>query len=354
MNNLRKMIKTIWIAVPEKCQKTIVSSIYNASWFPKNNKIADALSERVGYKEMRQYAGYLSEHFEEEVKRIKEKPVFLKVNLDYHVGFFHAGIIIQTIEYTIVAMKNSMIPVFFINDHIKSEKQLCLDWFFEQPYLTVFGMDDLDLNKIEYVNLAIKNIPYRIEADYLWNMECADWCVYKTLANKIISKNAFFAEYLIRDKEKNSIAPQDCLGVLIRGTDYVKLKPKYHPAQPEIDEIINKVREIIKTGKYKGIYVATDEKRIFEKVCNEFGKSIVFSNSREYYDEIYRKEKLEQICEAKLDRNNDQYFSSLEYISSMFVLSECKGIVGGTCSGSVLAALFSNSDYQYFFNKGLY
>ncbi len=354
MSDFRKIIKKIWIAVPQNRQEVIVSMFYSMKWLPKGKKIADGLSERIGYKEMREYAFFLNEHFDEEVQRIKKSPVFLKVNLDYHVGFFHAGIIVQAIEYTVLAMKNGMVPVFYINDCIRLDEHLCLEWFFEQPYSTVFGMNDLNVEKIEYVDADINSIPYRIEADYLWNIESVDWNIYKCLANKIISKNAFFKRYLIEDKEKNSILPSELLGVIIRGTDYVKLKPKYHPAQPDVDEVITKVRDIIGTGQYKGIYVATDEKRIFERIAKEFGRDFVFSNSREYYDDIYRKEKLEQICEAKLDRNNDQYFSSLEYISSMFILAECKGIVGGTCTGSVLSALFSESDYLFFFNKGLY
>ena len=54
-----------------------------------------------------------------------------------------------------------------------------------------------------------------------------------------------------------------------------------------------------------------------KKMTNEFGKDKVFSNSREYYDEIYRKENLYQIAEARLERKNDKYYSSLEYISSI-------------------------------------
>lgn len=77
--------------------------------------------------------------------------------------------------------------------------------------------------------------------------------MYKCLANKIIFKNAFFKKHLVDDKMQDKIVPSGLLGVIIRGTDYIKLKPKYHPAQPEVDEVITKVRDVIDTGHYKGI-----------------------------------------------------------------------------------------------------
>ena len=354
MKFLRDFAKKIWILVPENTQKRMVLNLQKNSLIPKGNQIAEVLSERLGYKEVREYAFYLNENFQEEIKKIKANPVYIKVNLDYAWGFFHAGIIIQVIEYTILAMKRNMIPIFYVNDRIKSHEYLCLDWFIEQPYLTVFQMDELDLDSIVYIEDTIEKIPYRIEADYLWKSDKCDWQLFRGLAKKIISKNNFLSSYIENDKRKNNIIPNDLLGVIIRGTDYVKLRPKYHPVQPDVKEVIDKVHELMNSGEYKGIYVATDEKRVFEYVKDEFGRDVVYSNTREYYDDIYRKDNLYQISDAKLQRENDQFYNSLEYISSMFILSECKSIVGGNCTGGMLAALFSDNAYLYFFNKGLY
>ncbi len=353
-DTFRNLFKKIWISISEKNQIKIIDFVENSFWIKKKDVIVNALRERMGYKELRQYAYYLKDNFDEEVERIKKKPVFIKVDMDFHVGFFHAGIIIFVIEYTIIAMKRGAIPVFYINNHIATKDNLSLEWFFEQPYISVFNMSELDVKSIGYLDFSIDNIPYRIESSLLWNIGSSDWKVWKNLSKKIICKNEFFRNYIEDDKNKNGIKSEELLGVIVRGTDYIKLKPKNHPVQPDVEEIISKVQSLLETNKYSGIYIATDEERIYKQFVDIFGNNRVFHNSREYYDEIYRKDNLYQICDARKNRKNDQYFNSLEYVSSMFILSECKGIIGGNCSGGLMAALFSESEYVYFFNKGYY
>lgn len=268
--------------------------------------------------------------------------------------FFHAGIIVQLVEYTVMSMKKGYIPVFFINNQINTKKSLCLEWFFEQPHKTIFELENLEYNNISYVDEKIENIPYRIEGEYLWNLKSKDWQIWHKLALRIVAQNEFLHSYIINDKKKNQIHSENMLGVLIRGTDYVKLKPKLHPVQPDIDEVIEKVHEIMDTKGFTELYVATDEKRIYERMVEEFGAQNVFSNTREYYDEIYRDGNMNQICEARLERKNDQFLNSIEYISSMMILAECKGITGGNCTGALVAALLGEHSYDFFFNKGVY
>ena len=328
----RNLIKKIWISFSENRQAKMISFIENSKWIYKREAIVRSLKERMGYKDLRQYAYYLNDNFETEVKKIKKKPTFIKVDMDFHVGFFHAGIIIFVIEYTVIAMKKGAIPIFYINNRIATKDNLSLEWFFEQPYTYVFNMKDLDIDTINYSDMSIENVPYRIENSLLWDIENTDWKVWKNLSKKIIGKNEFFRNYIEDDKNKNGIKSEELLGVIVRGTDYIKLKPKNHPVQPDVEEIISKVQSLLETNKYSGIYIATDEERIYKQFVDIFGNNRVFHNSREYYDEIYRKDNLYQICDARKNRKNDQYFNSLEYISSMFILSECKGIMGGNCS----------------------
>lgn len=345
------ILEKIWFNMPIVVQNKILGIL---KCIPKTESIVHKLSNRLGYRELRNYAKYLAENFDNEVAKIKENPKFIKIDLNYHVGFFNAGILIEVVEYTVIAMQRGYIPIILINGNLDDMKKLCVNWFFLQPYQNCFGLDRLDFEKISVVEETIQCKPYRIEMKYLWDMQGEEWQLWSSLAKKILSPNKFLMEYVEEDMKKNGILSDKFLGVLIRGTDYIKLKPRLHPVQPELDEIIDKIEENLKVRKQSCIYLATDEKRIHKMLIEYFGKEMIFSNTREYYDDIYRDNNLWQICEAKKERENDQYLNSLEYISSMMILSKCNGIVGGNCTGSLLASLLSNSDYKYIFNKGVY
>ena len=349
--NFNIMLEKIWFHMPIFLQNKIISIL---KCIPKTESLIQKLSNRVGYRELRKYARYLCENFENEVAKIKANSKFIKIDLNYHVGFFHAGILIEVVEYTVMAMQRGYIPIICINGNLDDMKKLCVNWFFLQPYQYCFGFDDLDFEKIQVVEETIECKPYRIDTRYLWDIQGEEWYIWSKLAKKVLSPNKFMLEYVEKDMEKNGIFPEKLLGVLIRGTDYVKLKPRLHPVQPEIDEMIDKIEESLAERQQKGIYLATDEKRIHKVLIEHFGNEMIFANTREYYDDIYRDNNLWQICEAKIERENDQYLNSLEYISSMIILSRCNGIVGGNCTGSLLAALVSETDYIDILNRGVY
>ena len=61
------------------------------------------------------------------------------------------------------------------------------------------------------------------------------------------------------------------------------------------------------------------------------------------------------IGDVKFDRENDNYWKGLEYLSSLVILSNCTDLVAGNCGGTEFAVLYT-AGYRnkYIFNKGLY
>ena len=166
-------------------------------------------------------------------------------------------------------------------------------------------------------------------------------------------------EYLQKE-EKNIFKPnQRVIGVLCRGTDYTANKPKGHPVQPKVEEVIELAKIKMKEYDCPYIYLATEEKRIEEKFEEEFPGKIL-TNKRNYYDEFYniRKTKGNQarISLVNFERENDSYYKSLEYISSINLLSKCNLLIGGSTGGTRMALVLNNDRYEYvnLFNKGLY
>lgn len=56
------------------------------------------------------------------------------------------------------------------------------------------------------------------------------------------------------------------------------------------------------------------------------------------------------------ERENDSYYKSLEYFSSVLLLSKCQGLIAGNCGGSRAAMYMNDGKYEfsYLFDLGLY
>ncbi|WP_022752759.1 hypothetical protein [Butyrivibrio fibrisolvens] len=89
MIKVKDIFKKLWIILPENIQRRIVSL---AEMFNIPSGQISALRNKIGYREVRSYACYLCNHFDEEVSRLKKNPVFVKVKFSdpsriYHTHF---------------------------------------------------------------------------------------------------------------------------------------------------------------------------------------------------------------------------------------------------------------------------
>ena len=66
------------------------------------------------------------------------------------------------------------------------------------------------------------------------------------------------------------------LGVLIRGTDYIAKKPKYHPIQPNAEMVLKDIKEMNNKNNYDFIFIATEDDLIREKFIKEFGNKLKY------------------------------------------------------------------------------
>lgn len=133
------------------------------------------------------------------------------------------------------------------------------------------------------------------------------------------------------------------LGVLCRGTDYVQRRPEGHPIQPQISDVIQMADRLQNKYNWDYIYLATDEKKT-EQQFNEHFPGKVLINKRHYLDGDYSDKYL---CDVSLDRENDQYYRDLEYLSSMTMLSRCSMFIGGYCGGSQAVLLMNHGNFEF-------
>ena len=178
--------------------------------------------------------------------------------------------------------------------------------------------------------------------------------VWGAIFQKYIILNEKTKQY-VEDEVKNILGKQKVLGVLLRGTDYTACKPKGHPVQPEIDDVIRIIKEKVDKLGCDKIYLATEDSKI-ERQINEHFPGKVLINQRVYYDNEFEQGNYNWIKDVHFDRANDDYLKGLEYLSSLIIISKCDALVAGNCGGTQMAVFLNNHRYEekYIFDLGLY
>ncbi len=178
--------------------------------------------------------------------------------------------------------------------------------------------------------------------------------LYGNLYNAIPIFKAEVLQYISREIS-GLLTGRKVLGVLCRGTDYTMTRPAGHPIQPDADEILNKAQEIYRTGGYDYLYLATEDSAYETLFRAHFGDRLLI-NKRQYYDCAFTDHNLHRIIDVHFQRENDDYYKGLEYLSSLMILSKCQGLVAGNCGGTQAAVFWNRGQYEdmYVFDLGLY
>lgn len=186
----------------------------------------------------------------------------------------------------------------------------------------------------------------------------ADIEIFSPIFKRLVMFNEETLKYFQAEYEE-LLRGKRVLGVLCRGTDYVANRPKGHPVQPNVEMVIEYIIENSARINTEYIYLATEEKRICDLFEEAFpGKIIV--NQRCYYDEFWKLSK-EYGSDVRIswvhnDRENDDFYKNLEYLSSIYLLSRCTSLIGGSCGGTQAALWMNENQYEFvhLFNLGLY
>ena len=140
------------------------------------------------------------------------------------------------------------------------------------------------------------------------------------------------------------------MGILARGTDYITSRPKGHPIQPTVEQIIKKAKEVAKIKSCKKIYLATEDATIFQKLKETFGDRLVAPEV-----ERYETKGSENINDLVSKNEKDKVQKGKEYLLSILMLANCDCIVAGNAGGTHGALLMGKGyEYQYIFNLGVY
>ena len=166
----------------------------------------------------------------------------------------------------------------------------------------------------------------------------------REIVGKYIVLNDNVKEFI--DRERVAVNPQNCLGVYLRGTDYLSIKPVGHYIQPTVEQAIPVIDNYLEKNPEHNIFLVTEDESIYKKMKQKYLNKIIITSFdsfiKDYEDEgyLFQSEKLNQISNSKYERG-------LYYLIKEILLSECQHIIGGNTCGSWAAVAFSKNDTSY-------
>lgn len=170
----------------------------------------------------------------------------------------------------------------------------------------------------------------------------------------VIEKHIVLSEEVkeLLNAEADRINISECLGVYIRGTDYVRLKPSGEFVQPDIEDVIDKTKEFLIEHDNPSIFLVTEDGDYYKKLKKEFGDNLKITSFDGFIDNY----KGEDYLSKSNILNENKHIRGLEYFVKILLLSRCKYLISSITAGSLAAYAFNGGEYEnaYVFDLGLY
>lgn len=261
------------------------------------------------------------------------------------------------------ALAQGLIPVIDMQTlpckYVEEESSIKNGWelFFKQP--CGYTLDDVAKSGGEYFFSSIDVFPQHLTVGVQWGNEMQPFKHYdilRRLYSNFFHLNDSVVEYVNAAHEKLFPHSARILGVKCRGTDYTQPENlKYHAIQPKPENVIDYVREVMPKWTCDYIYLATEERRIYELFNNAFPGRVIKSNDM-FYDDVDVDYSKTLIDEVNFDRDNDVFLRGAEYITDIILLSRCTSSVFGINNGSTAALYINDGKYEnvHVFNLGVY
>ena len=261
------------------------------------------------------------------------------------------SLVYRQLLYIAMAQKNGYIPYVDWKNY-KTQyydgKNNVWEFFFKQP-------SNLTENEVyKSKNVYLSGWTFKtIDPEGLFEAKVfADKRIREKSSKMLCEHINFSAEVLhIVNQEAEKLQIEKCIGVYIRGTDYVKLKPSGEYVQPSVDQMKCKIREF--ESKYNApIFLVTEDGDIFDELKSEFGEIIKIVS----FDTFIRNYKGKDVLSKSDVLEKDKKLRGQKYLAKMILLAKCKYFVGSMTQGSKFSYILNNGNYsdEYIFDLGLY
>lgn len=295
---------------------------------------------------------YWKEHIRHYGKENKDKTFYVIRRRDAYCGLF--SLYITTLARIDTALKKGFIPVVDMQnnfnlylDEKKIGKENSWEYFFEQP----MGYSLNDIKKSKNVIIGDGSVPEMfpyLDVDFLYGKK-GNIEYWKDLAKRYIRVNTGIQKYVDELYDKMFLRQDRVLGIRCRGTDYVNEKPKNHPRQPEITDILREAKRIIEEYKCTKIFLMTEDRSYYQACKNEFGDMLTV------YNDKFTTYASGSIGKAMYEQASSKYLMGMEYLIETLLLGKCNCLCAGCVSATVGVLLMANEyEYIYLFDLGIY
>lgn len=223
------------------------------------------------------------------------------------------------------------------------------EYYFTQP--GDMNIDDIYKSKNVYISgVTLKpTVNYRLfSKDVFFDKELCLYCY------NLIFNNINFSEETkkIIEKENEKLRVENSIGVYIRGTDYVKLKPTGEFIQPDIDDVIKKIDEFILKYRDTNIFLVTEDYDNYIKLKEKYKNRLTVVS----YDSFVTDYSGENFLSKSNVLCNDRKKRGMDYLVKIVLLSKCKYLISSITMGSIAAYCFNGGKYKdsYIFDLGIY
>jgi len=265
-----------------------------------------------------------------------------------------------------IAIKRSMIPIVDMVNYrtlYNENESICgtmnpWEYYFEQPN-QLHTLDDVYQSK--NVVLSSLEFPHH-EVGYTIN-ECRNKYIIKDYYSyifKYIKLNKNTEQYINDFSTKNNFSAGGVLGVSVRGTDYVRLRPAGHPVQPDVETIIETARKLMEKWSFTRIYLSSEEEAVLELFRRAFPNQIIAIDRMrvpiDYEPQVAKYMPGECNEDVKFKRIFDKYNTGLEYLAEMVLLTKCDFLLCAMTSGNAAAIFMNGGEYlgKEIFDLGVY
>ena len=183
------------------------------------------------------------------------------------------SLIYKQVIYIDYAKKNGYIP-FVDWKNYKTQyydgKNNVWNYFFKQPS----GIKEEEVYNSKNVYLSgwtLKNInPLGLfESEIFFNKKL------KKMSYELLNKHLCFSDEVLTlvEKEAKALDIDNCIGVYVRGTDYIKLRPSGEYVQPNVKQVEQQIEKFI-AQYHTCIFLVTEDGNIYDDLKNKFGEYV--------------------------------------------------------------------------------
>lgn len=159
------------------------------------------------------------------------------------------------------------------------------------------------------------------------------------MVKKYINYNEQTQKYL-ENEYRNLLGEGKVLGVHFRGTDFRK-GYNNHPIPVQIEQEIEKVKELLEKSKYDKIFLATDEQKAVERFRDVFGDRVCI------YEDTFRDTGTdESIAFSEAKRKQHHYLLAREVLRDQYTLTRADGLVCGYSNVTFIARLMRKAWFE--------